>query len=116
MSDVILIQGLELMVRVGVPDAERAVPQRLEADLTLHPRLWFSAMEDRIERTVNYHAVVCRVRDFVSASECRLLETLACDIATMLLTEFAVERVGIELRKFILPETRHVAVRIERPL
>ena len=32
----------------------------------------------------------------------------------MLLDEFETEAVRVEVHKFILPETRHVAVRIER--
>jgi dihydroneopterin aldolase len=39
---------------------------------------------------------------------------LAEEIAAMLLEEFETKAVRVEVQKFILPETRHVAVRIER--
>src|SRR5207249_4463684 len=48
-SDLILIDQLELSARIGVPDAERAQPQRLTATLTLQPQRDFSALQDRIE-------------------------------------------------------------------
>ena len=46
--------------------------------------------------------------------EWKLIETLASDIANLVLREFAVESVTVEVQKFVLPETRYVAVRIER--
>ena len=43
------------------------------------------------------------------------METLAEEIAADLLGSFPIRRVAVEVRKFILPETDYVAVRIDRP-
>jgi dihydroneopterin aldolase len=43
-----------------------------------------------------------------------LIETLAEEIAGELLTRFALRAVEVELRKFILPDTAHVAIRLRR--
>jgi len=44
----------------------------------------------------------------------RLIEKLAADIAELMLTEFHPRAVTVEVRKFIIPETRYVAVRLRR--
>jgi dihydroneopterin aldolase len=44
-----------------------------------------------------------------------LIETLASDIAALVLREFGARRVHVEVKKFIIPEARHVSVRISRP-
>jgi len=43
-----------------------------------------------------------------------LIETLAHEMAEHLLRNFQLARVELELRKFILPETRFVAARVTR--
>jgi dihydroneopterin aldolase len=44
----------------------------------------------------------------------RLIETLAAELAQVVLEEFAAAQVQITLRKRILPQTDHVAVRLVR--
>jgi dihydroneopterin aldolase len=43
-----------------------------------------------------------------------LIETLADQMAGHLLRQFRPARIDLELRKFILPETKYVAVRVSR--
>lgn len=114
MRDQILIQQLELSAQVGVPDQERATPQRLTACLAIEPQQDFSALEDRIENAVDYFTVTRRVQELARLRPRRLLETLAEEIAALLLSEFPIATVRVELRKYILPDTDYVAVRIDR--
>jgi dihydroneopterin aldolase len=44
----------------------------------------------------------------------KLIETLAVDLAAMILAEFKPERVAVEVKKFVLPEARWVSVRVRR--
>lgn len=113
-NDHILIEELELTARLGVPDTERAQPQRLTVSLLLEPRGGLRDLADDLARTVDYAAVCAELQRFVSNRQDKLLETLANDMAEHLLAGFALRRVELELRKFILPETRYVAVRIAR--
>ncbi|MEO6969920.1 MAG: dihydroneopterin aldolase [Chthoniobacterales bacterium] len=115
-KDEIRIEELELMTHVGVPDEERAQPQRLTVSLTLQPRTHFGDLGDDLVRTIDYAAVCETVRSFVVGRRDKLIETLAHEMAEHLLRSFALARVELELRKFILPETRYVAVRIVREL
>ena len=45
----------------------------------------------------------------------KLIEKLAADIAAMILTEFGPDTVSVEVKKFVIPQARHVAVRLTRP-
>ncbi len=114
-ADEIRIEELELLARVGVPDEERAQPQRLVVSLTLQPPNAFSDLGDDLARTVDYAAVCQAVRSFVSDRRDKLIETMAHEVAEHLLRKFELARVEVELRKFVLPETRYVAVRVARP-
>jgi dihydroneopterin aldolase len=110
----IFIAGLRVKTRIGVPDEERLGEQELEFDLRIQPARAFVDMQDRLEDTIDYAKVCERVAEIASAKPRKLIETLADEIAEMILNEFHARRVEVELRKFILPQTRHVAVRCVR--
>ncbi len=113
-DDEIEIRGLEVFPLIGVPAEERAEPQRLLIDLRLTPRRSFAAMTDEITATVDYFALSQRVVDLAAARPRQLIETLAEEIATFVLREFALRRVDVTVRKFILPNTEYVAVHCRR--
>jgi FolB domain-containing protein len=112
--DTITIADLEVHFRVGVPDEERARPQRLL--ITVEMRLDFTAavQDDDLRRTIDYYAVSRRVLALGEGREWKLIERLAADIAALILAEFRPEAVSVEVKKFILPEARHVSVRLTR--
>jgi dihydroneopterin aldolase len=114
MRDEIRIEELEIRARVGVPDEERAQPQRLTVSLVLQTAVKFVDLNDDVSRTVDYAAVCEEIRRFVSKRQDKLIETLAHEMAEHLLRNFRLARLELELRKFILPETRYVAVRVTR--
>jgi len=114
MPDCIVIESLELSSRIGVPGEERAQPQRLTANLVLEPIRDFRALDDRLENTVDYFALGECVKALSLARPRHLLETLAGEIAGELLARFPLRSVEIELRKYILPDTAFVAVRLRR--
>lgn len=114
MTDAIHIQELEIFTKIGVPDEERQSAQRLLVNLTLYPARGFSALDDQIENTVDYFVATRAVREFANKRACRLIETLAEEIAGLLLEQFQLSAVEVELRKFILPDAAFVAVRLRR--
>ncbi|MGH8091932.1 MAG: dihydroneopterin aldolase [Chthoniobacterales bacterium] len=113
-NDEIRIEELELMARVGVPDEERAQPQRLTVSIVLQPRRPFGELGNDLARAIDYAAVCEEVRRFISGREDKLIETLGHETAEHLLRKFDLRRVKLELRKFILPETRYVSARVVR--
>ena len=114
--DEIHIASLALSVRIGVTERERAEPQRLTVSLNLRPARGFVGLEDQIDHTINYSAVCAAVRTLAAnAVPRKLIETFAGDIAATILAAFpACAEVDVELRKYILPDTDYVAVRLTR--
>ena len=110
----ICISGLKIQANIGVPHEERAVVQELEIDLRIHSSVAFDQMEDYLSNTIDYARVCQRVANIASEKPRKLIETLADEVAARILAEFDALRVEVELRKFILPETRYVAVRCTR--
>jgi 7,8-dihydroneopterin aldolase/epimerase/oxygenase len=112
--DRITISDLEVYCRVGVSEDERSAPQRLLFTVDLFLDLGAAAATDDLRRTIDYYAVSRRLLDLGQAGEWRLIERLASDIAGLVLGEFAAERVRVEVKKFVLPEARWVAVELVR--
>ena len=114
MNSKISIVDLEVFYRVGVPDAERAAAQRLL--LTVEMEFDFSAAgrSDEIADTINYFAVSQRLLKFGEGRSWKLIEKLATDIANTILTEFKPAAVTVEVKKFIIPEARHVSVALSK--
>ena len=110
----ISIVDLEVFYRVGVPDVERARPQRLL--LTVEMEFDFSAAagNDDIRDTIDYFAVAQRLLKFGEGRSWKLIEKLTADIADMVLSEFKPQSVTVEVKKFPLADARYVAVTVTR--
>lgn len=112
-ADRIRISGLEVQTRIGVTDEERMQPQRLEIDAVLETD--FAGAADDIARTTDYGAVAEWIRGECGRRKVRLLETLGEDLAAGLLMHFPlISGVTLEIRKFVLPDTRSVSVHLSR--
>jgi dihydroneopterin aldolase len=109
--NVIIIKGLRIDAAVGVTAAERKNPQRLEVDALITPLRTFLAVGDEIDRTVDYHAAAQRIALLAQSRPRKLIETLASELAEMLVSEFQASRAEVEVRKFVVPNTDYVAVR-----
>ena len=112
--DEIRIASLELKARIGVPAAERKKAQRLTVSLTMVPVHEFGAMDDDVSRTIDYAAVSKAIKELAAAKPRKLIETLAEEIAELVLDDFVCRHVALELRKYVLPDTEYVAVRLRR--
>jgi dihydroneopterin aldolase len=109
----ISIVDLEVFYRVGVPDAERAQPQRLLLTVEMEFDFDKAAKSDSIADTIDYFAVSQKLLKFGADREWKLIEKLAGDLCEMILTEFKPQNVSIEVKKFIIPQTRCVSVKME---
>ena len=110
----ISIVDLEVFYRVGVSDAERAQPQRLLLTVELESDFSDAAKSDSIVDTIDYYAVTQKLLNFGEGREWKLIEKLAADIAGLILAEFKPQAVTVEVKKFIIPQARHVAVSLTR--
>lgn len=118
MSDAIEIKGLRVKTHVGWPEEERAQPQAVIIDLTLHADLSKAGLSDDLADTVDYDAVIKEITELVASSKSRLLEHLGEEIATSISRYRLVDRVTVEIRKEEFPppgmDLGGVNVRIER--
>jgi len=112
--DKIIINELAVSFHVGVPDAERANPQRLLLTVEMEHDFVAAAAGDDLTKTIDYHAVSQRLLHFGDGRSWKLIEALAVDMASMILKEFTAQTVRVEVRKFIIPEARCVAVEVVR--
>jgi len=63
---------------------------------------------------VDYFAVTRRLLKLGEGREWRLIEKLATDIADTVLGEFQPQAVTVEIKKFIIPQARHVSVTLTK--
>ena len=113
-SGKIYIVDLEVYYRVGVPDAERAQPQRLLLTIEMESDFTAAAKSDGIADTIDYFAVTQRLLKFGEDREWKLIEKLVADIADMILAGFQPLSISVEVKKFIIPQARHVSVSLCR--
>ena|SRR5947209_20527787 len=110
----ITIVDLEVFYCVGVTDEERATPQRLLLTVDMNFDFSSAAVSDRIEKTINYHSVIQELLKFGEGRNWKLIERLASTIADMVLTEYKPLGVMVEVKKFAIPQARHVSVSLTR--
>lgn len=113
--DTIIISDLEVYYHVGVTKSERSNAQRLLVSVELMVDFRRAAQTDRLGETIDYHSVCQRLVRFGDDREWQLIETLAVDIAETILSEYSARNVSVEVKKFVIPQTRFVGVRITRP-
>lgn len=106
----IKITDLEVTLRVGVTDEERATPQRVLLTVEMEYDFTSAAISDRITKTIDYHAVAQRLLQFGAGRSWKLIEKLANDVADEVLGGFQPEAVLVEVKKFPIPQAQHVSV------
>lgn len=117
-GDCIELRGLRILGRCGVPAAERSNLQPLEIDLDLGIDLSRTALEDVLDRTVDYAALCDAIELCVADRPSALLEHLAHRIAEVVIgLDSRVEWVSVSVRKLRPPVPHHLStagVRIMR--
>lgn len=114
MTDKIKIADLEVFYRVGVPDAERAQPQRLLLTVVLTHDFTAAALSDRVTKTIDYYAVCQFLLKYGEGRSWKLIEKLGTNLADEILAEFKPASVTVEVKKFIIPQAQFVSVTLTR--
>jgi dihydroneopterin aldolase len=113
--DTVFISELRADTVIGVYDWERRIRQTVVLDLELASDNRRAAASDRIEDAIDYAAISGRVLSFIEAGEFQLIETLAEQVAAIILEEFAVPWLRLRLAKpGAVAQAREVGVLIER--
>jgi dihydroneopterin aldolase len=110
MTSTLSIVDLELLCHIGVPPEERANPQKILCTAVFPvPDFKKAAQNDSLEHTVNYYDLSQLLQKIALQKERKLIETLAADLAESAFAAFPIPWIDLELKKFILPETRHIS-------
>ena len=113
--DTVYIRGLKADAVIGVYDWERNIRQPLILDLELASDNRAAAATDAIESAVDYDAISGRVLAYVRDSEFQLIETLAERVAELVMREFGVAWLRLDVAKpGAVKEADSVGVVIER--
>ncbi len=113
-QDTITIHELEVFFCVGVTDSERAKPQRLLVSIDVQHDFRAAFASDDLADTVDYYELSRRVVALGEGAHWNLIETLAGDIANLVLDDFGARAVAVEVKKFVIPQAKWVAVKLAR--
>jgi 7,8-dihydroneopterin aldolase/epimerase/oxygenase len=113
--DTISIQEFRVDTVVGYYEWERQMSQTIELNLEFAIPDNQAGRTDRIRDTVDYGAVVERVRDSLSSTRFILLERLCEHVAEIVLTEFHSPWVRVSAAKLgLMRGVKRLGVTIER--
>ena len=115
--DKIWLYGIKCRARLGVPPEERRKPQEILVDVGLELDTAPAAAKDDFQQTVDYWGVEKAVREAVQTGERRLVETLAEQLAELILNRekrLAAVQVIVHKKPSVMPKTREVIVHIVR--
>ncbi|HFQ92143.1 MAG TPA: dihydroneopterin aldolase [Chromatiales bacterium] len=114
-GDIIYLRDLKVDAIIGIFEWERRVKQTLSLDLDMAADIHKAAQSDAIEDALDYKAVAKRVIHFVENSDFQLVETLAEELAGLIMTEFGVPWMRLQInKKGAIRGARDVGVIIER--
>lgn len=97
--DIVYVRDLKVETIIGIYDWERQVKQMVSLDLEMGADISKAAASDSIEDALNYKAVSKRLISFIENSEFQLVETMAEQVATIVLEEFKVPWLKLRLSK-----------------
>ncbi|QFI39101.1 dihydroneopterin aldolase [Moritella marina ATCC 15381] len=97
--DIVFIEKLEVFTTIGVYDWEKEIIQRLVFDLQMAHDNRPSALTDDITKALDYSAVAKVVTDFAQGNIFELVETMAEQVAELLMTTFGIPWISLKLSK-----------------
>ena len=97
--DKIIIDQLHIDTLIGVHEWERSVKQTLILTVALGCDVQKAAVNDQLNDAVDYARVADRIIAFANENQFQLIETFAEQLAQLLLNEFLINSVEIDLCK-----------------
>jgi len=101
--DVIRLNDMVFYGYHGVSAPEKETGRRFEVDCELEVDLAPPGESDQLKDAVDYVAVYQKIKEIVEGKAYSLMESLAANLAQIILNEFPVFRVTLRIRKMIPP-------------
>lgn len=114
--DRVFVTNLQVDAIIGVHPQERTTPQPLLISFELPTDGRRAAATDRLDDAVDYEDAARSIGELAREGRYQLIETLAEEIAALLLQRFGVSSVSVEVQKpNALSDAESVGIRIQRP-
>jgi len=115
MKDQIFINKLELFLKIGCSPEERVEAQKIEVDIEIEVSSTKAAKTKDLADTVCYLTLSNWYKEHTESKEWTLIEELVESLASQTLSRYAsIKSIRLEARKFVVPKTESVGVRIRR--
>ncbi|MFU9135391.1 bifunctional dihydroneopterin aldolase/7,8-dihydroneopterin epimerase [Erwinia tasmaniensis] len=113
--DIVFIEQLSVITTIGVYDWEQTIQQKLVFDVEMAWDNRRAAASDDVNDCLSYADISAAIIDHVSAGKFALVERVAEEVASLLLTRFSSPWVRIKLSKpGAVAQAAQVGVVIER--
>ena len=106
----IVVRKLRLPVFIGVPVEEREKAQDVKVSLLIETKDGINGLQDEITGTIDYYQVTEAIKVLAGGRPRRLIETLAEEIAELVVVKFGARAVQVEVEKPILSNCEGVVV------
>ena len=97
--DLVYIKNLRIETIIGIYDWEREVKQVVSMDLEMASDIKMAAQTDNIGYALNYKSISKRIIKFVQEQKFKLIESMAEEVAQIVLVEFSVPWVRLRISK-----------------
>ena len=98
-SDKIILKGMRFYGFHGLHDEERKTGQYFLVNLECITNLHKAGVSDNIEDTINYSNIYQKVRRIIEGTPRNLLEAVAEEIADVLISDYPIKKVTINISK-----------------
>jgi len=113
--DILFIRELRLDTEIGVYDWEKNVKQPISLDIEVNTTTQRAAETDDLVHALDYQTIADRISEFLTSRHFNLVETVAEEIAGILMKEFGVTWLRLRVSKLSAIKTaKDVGVLIER--
>ncbi|WP_434356981.1 dihydroneopterin aldolase [Parasalinivibrio latis] len=113
--DTVFIEQLEVIMTIGVYDWEKTIKQKLVLDIEMAHDNRPAAQSDDVSLALDYAAVSERVTSHLTDKPIELVERVAEEVASLIMTEFGVPWIRVRVAKpGAVVNARAVGVTIER--
>ena len=115
LMDKIKLSELKVETIIGIWEWEQRNPQTISIDLEMSTDISAAAKSDSIQDALDYKAISKRIKQYSKDNHFQLIETLAENLAQIILEEFKVAWVKLSVSKpYAIRDSKNVGLTIER--
>ena len=112
---IIHLKNIKVNTKIGVWAWEKVVSQNITIDMEFAIDTSISSKTDKLSDTKDYSQIVSKIECYIQASDLKLLEALAVNLANKLKEEFSLQWIRLKINKIgIIPNVSEIGITVER--